>query len=102
MEEERRVWDGLRKKLLKDASEEKDRLVTLMTRERTEFEEKINQLNAALSEANQTSLHEVARIKKELETEYGVGIHFLFKQNSEWIKNSVVRVNVISKQIVCL
>ncbi|VDK32791.1 unnamed protein product [Taenia asiatica] len=77
MEEERRVWDGLRKQLLKDASEEKDRLITLMSRERAEFEEKINQLNTALSEANQTSLHEVARIKKELETEYTVEIEKL-------------------------
>ncbi|KAL5963257.1 hypothetical protein TSMEX_008985 [Taenia solium] len=77
MEEERRVWDGLRKKLLKDASEEKDRLIILMNRERAEFEEKINQLNTALSEANQTSLHEVARIKKELETEYTLEIEKL-------------------------
>nr|CDS18957.1 5 azacytidine induced protein 1 [Echinococcus granulosus] len=80
MAEERRVWDGLRKKLLKDASEEKDRLITLMTRERTELEEKINQLNTALSEANQRSLHEVARVKKALESEYALQLEKLQSQ----------------------
>ena len=66
------MWESLRLKLLKDASEEKDRFVTLMARERAEFEEKLNRLNIALSEAKQTHLLELASVKKELEAEHAV------------------------------
>lgn len=76
MAEERQVWESLRLKLLKDASEEKDRFMSLMSRERAEYEEQVNRLNSALSEANQTHLLELARVKKDLEVQHAVSNFF--------------------------
>ncbi|KAM7542572.1 hypothetical protein Aperf_G00000007747 [Anoplocephala perfoliata] len=70
LEEERQVWDNLRKKLLKEADEGKERVMNQAARERTEMEERLGQLNATLAEASQKQLQDIELVKKEMAEEY--------------------------------
>lgn len=76
MEEDRKTWENLRKKLIKEVEEDKERIMSQMVRERSELVEQITRLNTELKETDQKQHQEVEQIKNKLKTEYEVSSLF--------------------------
>nr|CDS32621.1 5 azacytidine induced protein 1 [Hymenolepis microstoma] len=70
MEEDRKTWENLRNKLLKEAEEDKKRVTSQMARERSELLEQITRLNTELRETGQKQQQELEEIKIKLKTEH--------------------------------
>ncbi|VDL11681.1 unnamed protein product [Hymenolepis diminuta] len=70
MEEDRKTWENLRKKLIKEVEEDKERIMSQMVRERSELVEQITRLNIELKETGQKQHQEIEQMKNKLKTEY--------------------------------